>query len=759
MLKTDVEWPIERQYISDTEQEPVKFFSDALCNSFRFDLMLGFFSSSAINVLADGFAAFIYNGGRMRMIINDILSVEDQAAVCVGENNLEIPYFDICSLENLRIRLSHRDEHFFECLSWLIRNDKIEIKIVVPKSGKGIAHTKFGLFADSYTKVGFDGSCNFTRSALVDNMESISIFCDWDSPTDSIRVANIETKFNNTFNGTDNNVIYKEADSVRTYIRSNFKEKNLFELLSDEAEIISKESQLSDFIRPSVLKVLVKIKNRLDGIIKELNIKVSSVDSIPRFPYESGPRKYQQEAYENWKNNGQRGLFAMATGTGKTITSLNCLLEIYKRRNYYKAIILVPTVTLVNQWEQECRKFNFNLIYKVSSKNPNWKDDISRIKSQELFDNKEERVSYIIIATYSSFSRDKSYNILNSFDAKRVLLIADEAHNMGATGIRKKLNGVNYLRRIGLSATPERQFDITGNRVLNDFFSVVNNKYTFEYSMEEAIRKEVLCKYYYYPHLVELTFDEMQSYNEISLKIAKFGPIDLSLPRPKDDPLTMLLLARKRIIHKAENKKKVFKKIIEERLKEKSNLKYTLVYVPEGNKPDDAFADSYDTSDMIIDDDYSGHLIDEYTEIVKNANPFITVKEFTSNSVERDRMLKQFATGELEVLTSMKCLDEGVDVPRSEMAIFCASTGNPRQFIQRRGRILRQCKPDKRYAVIHDLIVAPIIGNTSESYEIERSMLQGELRRVKDFALLSENSVAALVELEDVMNYYNVSMF
>ena len=91
-------------------------------------------------------------------------------------------------------------------------------------------------------------------------------------------------------------------------------------------------------------------------------------NSVPGFPYSSGPRDYQNQAFENWKSNKQKGLFAMATGTGKTITSLNCLLEIYKRCGYYKAIILVPTITLVNQWEIECKKFNFNNIIKVCSK-------------------------------------------------------------------------------------------------------------------------------------------------------------------------------------------------------------------------------------------------------------------------------------------------------------------------------------------------------------------------------------------------------
>jgi superfamily II DNA or RNA helicase len=198
----------------------------------------------------------------------------------------------------------------------------------------------------------------------------------------------------------------------------------------------------------------------------------------------------------------------MATGTGKTITSLNCLLEIYKRKGYYKALILVPTVTLVEQWEEECRKFNFNRIVKVCSKFPNWKEEIRRIQFDERFCKENENISFVIISTYSSFSREKVFGVLNSFSRTQVLLIADEAHNMGAPNIQHKLIGIPYLRRIGLSATPERQFDDTGNRSIRKFFGAEDG-YTYEYSMEEAIRKGVLCEYYYHPHVIRLTDAEM----------------------------------------------------------------------------------------------------------------------------------------------------------------------------------------------------------------------------------------------------------
>jgi superfamily II DNA or RNA helicase len=445
----------------------------------------------------------------------------------------------------------------------------------------------------------------------------------------------------------------------------------------------------------------------------------------------------------------------MATGTGKTITSLNCLLQIYKRYHYYKAIILVPTITLVEQWENECKKFNFTNITKVCSKYKGWQAVIDNLKMIEL-SNPNNDVSYIIISTYASFIRPSLFSDLNALSRRNLLLIADEAHNMGSHLISQRLDNIKYLRRIGLSATPERQFDDAGNKKLMTFFGC-NDEYTFEYSMDKAIHTDppALCKYLYYPHIVRLTVDEMYSYIDISQKIAKIANFDDDISQEK---LKKLLLIRKQIIHKAVNKKEVFKEILTEHLEKYHSLKYTLVYVPEGNTPDET-ADIFDTRESIADDAESLHLINEYTAIVRDLDPHITVKQFTSESKERESMLKDFAEGNLDVLTSMKCLDEGVDVPRSELAIFCASTGNPRQFIQRRGRVLRLHK-DKKRAIIHDLIVIPDEGSiTEDCFEIEKSLVETEIKRVRDFALLSENSNETLKTLDDVLNYYQISLF
>lgn len=690
------------------------------------------------------------------MIINDILTETDKEAIEKGTHSNEIKAFDLSNLEALRDTLSERDRHFFECLSWLIRNEKIEIRIIAPVSGEGVAHTKCGVFSDGISKVAFDGSVNFSRTAFLDNKESLTASCSWDGDVEVAKIKDIEKEFLLTFEGKDESVRYLDASEIKTRVTSVFQDKELTELLADEYNILDKHKE--DKLPIGVSMALEKAREKVQKAIEKYKVKEVVLENTPgpRFPYPTGPRQYQITAFNNWKANGQRGLFAMATGTGKTITSLNCLYEIYKHSGYYKALILVPTVTLVDQWEVECVKFGFDDIIKVCSKNHSWKNDIDRLKAIEAIQ-KGKNLSYIIISTYASYGKVDVFQELNEFSRKQLLLIADEAHNMGAPNISNKLIGIPYLRRIGLSATPDRQFDDLGNKRIREFFGAEDH-YTYEYSMEEAIQKGVLCEYYYYPHVIRLTDAEMEEYVKISLRLAKMFNFSKDKFDKSNDILTMLLIKRKRIIHKAFNKLDAFKEIISQRLEEKGNLKYTLVYVPEGNFPDTYEADTFDDRDVIKDDPESEHLIDQFTQAIRETGDKITVKQFTSQSGDRDATLKDFAAGNLEVLTSMKCLDEGVDVPRSELAIFCASTGNPRQFIQRRGRILRT-HPDKEYAIIHDLVVVPEVSASEDSFKMERSLVLSELSRVKNFAMLSKNVDYTVQALEHTLEYYKLSLF
>lgn len=758
MLKNDVIWPDHRQFDSKTEWEPIGFFSECLCNATSFDLMLGFFSSTAIEVLADGFALFLYHGGTMRLIINDVLSQEDQNFIIKGEENSVLDIFDTENLEKMKKTLSKRNQHFFDCLSFLIQDNRLEIKIIKPRDSFGISHPKLGIFRDAYNSIGFNGSCNFSRNALIENIESITIDCDWDGDVAKSRVRHNTEIFDFAFSGNNQNYEYIDASKIKSSLQQCFQKKTIEELLEEEEQIIRKDKKIYP-INNNVAYALKRTRDKVNNVISLLKDKYSKEDDdneTPSFPYSSGPRDYQILAFNNWVANKQKGLFAMATGTGKTITSLNCLLNIYiGKAGFYKAIILVPTTVLVDQWAEECHKFHFENVIKVYSKNVTWRKTIDNIILQEKIDD-DNKINYVIISTYASFARDNVFTVLNQMPRKKVLFIADECHNIGAGKVKVKLPLIPYLRRIGLSATPQRQFDDAGNKAINEFFGI-SDTYTFEYSMKQAIQEGKLCQYYYYPHVVYLNSDEMREYTELSIKLAKFYVVDSD--RFKNDDLLMaLLLKRKRIIHKAEGKKTVFCEILKQRIKSNGSLKYSLIYVPEGNETSEYFDNDYDGHDSISDDDETRHLIEEYTRLVAEADPHTTVMQFTGETSNRDEILDRFAKGQLDVLTSMKCLDEGVDVPRSEMAIFCASTGNPRQFIQRRGRILRTHK-DKKYAIIHDLVVAPKIDYASPSYNMERNLLNNEMKRVREFADLAENSSDTVKELEDILTYYNLPTF
>ena len=177
------------------------------------------------------------------------------------------------------------------------------------------------------------------------------------------------------------------------------------------------------------------------------------------------------------------------------------------------------------------------------------------------------------------------------------------------------------------------------------------------------------------------------------------------------------------------------------------------MYVPEGITPD--LEDDEEANDETI------KIIDQYTREIGRIDRSIKVNKFISGMPDRNEVLDQFKEGKIDVIASMKCLDEGVDIPRAEHAIFCSSTGNPRQFIQRRGRILRT-HPDKDIAVIHDLIVVPDLSLSdinSDTFRAEKSLVEKELERVMYFASLSINPYETEAVFEDICQHYDLNIY
>ncbi len=731
-MLSDIEFPRSEEYRTGTEHEPLTFYMESLVESNRLDLLLGYFSSSAISVLAAGFAKFISNGGRVRLIINHILSTQDKAAVLAGSTTNPDSYpFSANDFQALRQSLDSYGHHFFNCIAWLIASKRVQIRAIKPKTGRGIAHYKSGIFYDGTNKVKFRGSCNFTGSGLLENLEELDVKVSW--KTDSAVFTEYEHDYNQLFEGLTEYAELIPFEQIEEAIVRDYGGKDLDELLVDEQKLAAQKAKQirSQVHQQAVTKILQKIETYL---------------AAPHFPYESGPREYQKEAAQNWINNNYQGIFAMATGTGKTITSLNCVLNEYQKTGQYQAVILVPTTVLVEQWTHEARKFNFREIITVSSKSKSWPAELGRITTQLSFG---VATSFVVIVTYKSFTKPQFQTYFKRLPSATILL-ADEAHNIASPSVAQLLDGIHLTKRIGLSATPKRVYDPEGSAHMEAFFHD-KEPYTYSFSMERAINEGILCPYYYYPTIVSLMPDEMVNYSEISAKLAK-----LYARAQGDDKaskqMEMLLMQRKRIIHKAQGKLAAFENILTDIIARRGRIDYTLVYAPEGFYADDEIDD--ETWVKLTDEN---RIIDFYASIVRRVSPTTTITQYTSDSDDKDVVLKQFEQGRINALLSMKCLDEGVDIPRTEQAIFCSSTGNPRQFIQRRGRILRQ-HAEKGFAYIYDMVVIPRTDPNSPHFQLERNLVRKELERVVHFAFMATNKYEATNVFREVCDVYQLNL-
>jgi superfamily II DNA or RNA helicase len=700
--------------------EPKEFFTEALIESKSFDLGLGFFSSSGIRSLSYGFALFIANGGKMRVVINNVLSSSDKTAIENGQQKINQNFEEklICNVTRLAETLSREDEQFFKCFSFLISIDRIEFVATISTKG-GLAHDKYGVFTDlKGDKVAFIGSANFSKTALELNSETITVFSSWNDPK---RVSEYQDLFNESWQNDTTHLVHIPIEKVKTYIVEKFPIEPLDKLIEYGIDIRGYSSR-----KPLSSQLLEKLEK------KELE---------PRFPFPE-ERDIQKNAYKMWIENDRKGLFAMATGSGKTVTALNCILKRYAEDGYYKVIIAVPTQALALQWEQEVKAFNFQNIVSTHS-DRDWKKTLSRFTTRSIFDQKK---NIVIITTYATFNRKDIQAFLKDTQGiESFIYIADEAHNIGAANTLKHLPE-KIEQRIGLSATPERIYDEFGSERLYSFFNSRPPKYTFRYTMKQAIDDEILCHYDYFPLFVELTDLEMQEYKNITSQLYKY--IDSETGKYKKEA-EMLLLKRKRVVHKAENKKGVITNLLEE-LKSKKKLDYTFVFVPEGYEPDYAEIDTYQVQDEDI------HIIDEYAQMFREQG--YSYHKYISGLEDGQKVLTNFANGDIQILLSMKCLDEGVDIPRAEHAIFCSSTGNPRQFVQRRGRVLRRSK-EKEKATIWDLIVIPP-GTDNDPSTFERNMFSSEVKRVVNFAALADNQVDILYgDLKILCEQLEINLF
>ncbi len=323
-----------------------------------------------------------------------------------------------------------------------------------------------------------------------------------------------------------------------------------------------------------------------------------------------------------------------------------------------------------------------------------------------------------------------------------VIIIGDEVHNLGAEKIRKCLPE-NIPFRVGLSATPERWHDKEGTEELYRYFGSLIKPI---YGIAEAIRDGHLCRYYYYPHLIELTNVEAEEYHALSKRISSLSSF-MSVDDDsygEDNVLKKLLIKRARLLGKCKNKLNKIRDLAKELVEKNEESKFNLFYCGDGK----------------IEDERQIELVCKIlgNEVGLNIDRFTAAE----NLKKRQQILGRFKEGSLDGLVAIKCLDEGVDIPDIKRAYILASSTNPRQFIQRRGRVLRTSKHDKnKIAEIHDFIVIPhdiehIKQQDVEVFNVERRLLKRELERFSEFTKTAENGPAAELKLRNIKKIYNL---
>lgn len=722
---TQISFPLTSQYSSDSNHIPLEFYETAIPKAITMDMVLGYFSSNSIRTLCMGFAEFIYNGGILRIVTNHELSEVDKSNLLINTDieNQDTVLNIFSDIELLKDELGPYGQHFFDCLKYLLAKGRLTLQPVMHKP-IAMSHYKKIILFDGDNHLYVHGSANFTSAGIIKNGESFTVDKSWGSETEVFRIKEEIKNFELIFNRNHASYIYLQPEDVIGIIKKLGNSQTEIELLEQSLNL--RDTQ----IIPSKVKEVYDIRE------EEFRLKVERLKNQPRFPFNSSPRDYQIQAYNNWTKNGYTGLFAMATGTGKTITALNCALNEYNEFGAYHFLIIVPSKALMYQWESELKLFNFNNILKVGGGN-NWQNELADYSSNYKYDIKPNLAIIAIIDSFISPKFQKSYKILQ----RSFLFIADEAHNLGASNIKDVLKTIDPLKRIGLSATPKRIYDPEGTDFLNNFFRD-QEPYCYSFTMERALKEGRLTNYYYYPKVVVLDADEQEDYYKISKELLKY--FDFENGKFKDSPMVeILLLERKRIIHKARRKINCFGEILTQ-LKDSGKLKYVFTYVPEG---------------ITFESNLEGEkLIHQYIREAHEFDKSLRLTSYTSNDSDHSDSLKAFSKGEIDIVFAMKMLDEGIDVPRTEVGVFASSTGNPRQYIQRRGRLLRTHK-DKAFATIYDMIVAPqSISNDPSLYKIEQNLMNAELIRVAYFASLSMNFKDTKYALNDLCIKYNLDI-
>ena len=671
---------LKYEYRSDGADLVKDFYTPCLKNATRYWRAVGYFTSNGLALNVKGLSTFIRHGGQINLVTGPKLMSDDIEAIRRGyeakEQNLN-PLLDFSFEKVARDRLM--------LLTWLIAHGYLDIKIACPSASNpiyphAIYHEKTGVFLDDDNAVAFSGSSNETVGGLLNNFESIDVHWSWDDAQERVhqKIDNFQRLWNND---------------------------------THKLEVI-------DFLSAATKELLISQTVYETGQVETPNKPEIIEQTVPYLPEDIVLRKYQSEAIDAWFENGCRGLWEMATGTGKTITALSALAKLREEKEHLFVVIACPYQHLVDQWYEEAVRFGFEpiLAYKNSE---TW---VNRLNTALVRYNYGVRGVVCTITTQTTFIAETMQKLLSKLKRSAVL-IADEVHHLGAERSRKRLTDV-FNCRLGLSATPNRWFDESGTTALKTYFGDT----VYEFSLDKAIKNGYLCPYYYHPHLVELTDEEFEAYERLTERISKlYHQVESG---ETSEILERLLIKRATLLNRAENK---LTKLAELLTDKADSLHHTLFYCAPGR-------------------------IVPVLELLTDLG--LRVAKFTAeeSATERQELLKMFASGHLQALVAMRCLDEGVDVPSTRTAYILASSSNPKEFIQRRGRILRQFA-GKEHAEIHDLIAVPPIDSqqyATTTFRTERKIIERELKRFNEFAGMALNKFEARDKIWELAKDYDL---
>ena len=693
---------IKSEYRSLIDNVVDDFYVPVLKESVLYQRAVGFFSSSALIAISKGVEGLISNGGKIQIIASPRLSQEDIDEIRKGYEVRKV--LERALLRGIETHNSVEDTSRLSYIASLIANGVLDIKIAFLSTNNEIAmyHEKMGIMNDiEGNAVAFSGSMNESENAFSANYESFDVFCSWTNEKERV-----------------------------------FQKQMAFQAIWNDYE---PGVETIDF--PEAVKDRIYAFN--NSLRRNSGLKTPEENSLPEdamfLPPDFKIRPYQQSAIQNWKENGYCGIYDMATGTGKTLTALASIEQLFSDNHKRLGVVIVcPYQHLVEQWVEDIVRFGIKPIVGYSSSSQkSWKKNLAQaVRSFNL------RVSdfFCFITTNASFVTKTVQDQIGIL-SEDVVFVVDEAHNMGATNYRRYLPD-NIKYRLGLSATIDRHNDESGTTALAKYFG----KKCIAYSLKDAIDSQMLTRYYYYPVLTYLDQDELSDYLSITGQLAKAihkknGKVVLT------ERAKQLLIKRSRIVAGAKGKLPELQRQIAPHIDDK----HILVYCGATTVRDED------------DADFSKRQIDLVADLLGNTLN-MRVGRFTSqeSAQERAQIREAFAEGNaLQVLVAIKCLDEGVNIPSIKTAFILASSTNPKEYIQRRGRVLRKF-PGKEFAVIYDFITLPFPVNTiatqnSTIIDSTKGLIKRELIRMMDFADIAENPSSTFDLVYDLKHGFNIS--